>query len=301
MKVRRESKVESQGQKCSRRRAASCSQLSTLNSQLRRRSFAFTIIEVMLAIGIFMMIIMAIYSVWTGILKASKACRSAADSAQRARVAMRAVEDALTTAQMFTANMPPQSQVPYYSFIADMNGDFGSLSFVAHLPATFPGVGRYGDQIVRRVTFTCEREKDGTIDLIMRQGPMLMAMEKEFEPYSLVLAKDVQMFGFEFWGQPDPIRKPLEFEWLDHWDSTNSLPKLVRVGLSLGKTAKAGEGQDLVVKVVALPASAVQPDWQNPLGGPGGIPGGIPGGGKPNRTGASLPGAGAGGGPVKLQ
>ena len=249
--------------------------LSPPTSHLHSRR-AFTIIEVMIALGIFMMIIVSIYSVWTGILKASAAARSAADNAQRARVSMRTIEDALLTAQMFTANMPPQnrSRIAYYSFDADMNnGDYGELSFVAHLPATFPGVGRFGDNIVRRVTFTCERaDKGGGLNLVMRQGPMLMATpdkDLRFEPYSLVLAKDVQMFGFEMWGQEDPVRKPNDWGWVDHWKSTNSLPKLMRIGLSLGKTAKKGEGQDLVVKVVALPASAVQ----NLLGA--GVPGGI--------------------------
>ena len=231
----------------------------------------------MIALSIFMMIILSIYSVWTGILKASHAARSAADNAQRARVTMRAIEDALITAQMFTANMPPQNQIAYYAFYADMNdGDYGKLSFVAHLPATFPGVGRYGDSIVRRVTFTCEPDKGGGLNLVMRQGPMLMAADKDFEPYSLVLAKDVQMFGFECWGQEDPIRKPNDWAWLDHWKSTNSLPKLMRIGLSLGKTSKKGEGQDLVVKVVALPANPVLPLYQNPLGaGVPGAPGGV--------------------------
>ena len=244
---------------------------------------AFTIIEIMIALGIFMMIILSIYSVWMGILKASHAARSAADNAQRARVAMRAIEDALITAQMFTANMPPQNpQFAYYSFDADMNnGDYGVLSFVAHLPATFPGVGRFGDNIVRRVTFTCEPDKGGGLNLVMRQSPMLMAADKDFDPYSLVLAKDVQMFGFEMWGQEDPIRKPNDWGWVDHWKSTNALPKLMRIGLSLGKTAKKGEGQDLVVKVVALPANAVQPVWQNPLGQQGG---GISRPGQPGQT-----------------
>lgn len=255
-----------------------------------RRPRAFTIIEVMLAIGIFMMIILSIYSVWSTILKASKACRDAADNAQRARVSMRAIEDALTTAQMFTANMPPQNPTAYYSFLADMkNGDYGSLSFVAHLPATFPGVGRYGDHVVRRVTFTCEPDKGGGINLVMRQGPMLMAAEKDFEPYSLVLAKDVQMFGFECWGQEDPIRRPNEWGWVDHWDSTNSLPALMRIGLSLGKTSKKGEGQDLIVKVVALPAKAVAPEWQNPagVGGPITRPNQFPN--QPNQTRPNVP------------
>jgi type II secretory pathway pseudopilin PulG len=230
---------------------------------LHQTKVGFTIIEVMLAIGIFSMIIISIYSVWTGILKASKATRSAADSAQRARVSMRALQDALTTAQMFTANMPPQNPDAYYSFIADMSGDYGSLSFVAHLPATFPGVGRFGDQIVRRVTFTIEPEKDGTLDLVMRQGPMMMAADKDFEPYSLVLAKDVQMFGFEFWGR-NP--KTGTWEWVEEWNSTNSLPTLVHVGLGLGKTGKKGEPQDVVHRYIALPATAVQPEWQMPAG-----------------------------------
>src|SRR5205085_9929701 len=160
----------------------SCSRLSPLGP----RRAAFTVIEMMIAIGIFMMILLSIYSIWTGILKASQAARVAANNAQRARVAMRTVEDALLTAQMFTANMPPQNQTAYYSFLGDMNnGDFGSLSFVAHLPATFPGVGRYGDQIVRRVTFTCEKAGDGTINLVMRQAPMLMSVHEQFVPYSL--------------------------------------------------------------------------------------------------------------------
>ncbi|HEY0550077.1 MAG TPA: hypothetical protein VGF13_10800 [Verrucomicrobiae bacterium] len=232
-------------------------------------SVAFTIIEMMLAIGIFMMILFSIYSIWTGIVKASQAAKKAAEMAQRARIAMQAVESALVTAQMFTANMPPQNPTPYYSFIADMgNGDYGTLSFVAHLPATFPGVGRFGDNVVRRVTFTCEAAKDGTLNLVMRQGPMLMAADPDYEPYTMVLARDVQMFGFEMWGQLDPIRKPNQMGWVEKWESTNSLPTLMRVGLGLGKTAKRGDMKDLVVKIIALPATAVQPGWQGGVAPP---------------------------------
>ena len=164
-----------------------------------------------LAIGIFSMILISIYSVWTGILRASKAARSAADNAQRARISMRALSDALTTAQMFTANMPPQNQNAYYSFIADLSGEFGSLDFVAHLPADFPGVGRFGDQVVRRIRFSIEPDEKSGLNLVMRQGPMLQSLDPTFEPYSLVLAKDVQMFGFEFWGQ-NP--KTGQWEWV---------------------------------------------------------------------------------------
>jgi general secretion pathway protein J len=229
-----------------------------------RAARGFTIIEVIIALGIFMLIILSIYSIWTGIIKATIAARHAADQAQRARVSMRAIEDALNCAQMFTANMPPQNQTAYYNFIADMNnGDFGTLSFVAHLPASFPGVGRYGDNVVRRVWFTCEPGEGPNLNLVMRQGPMLQAADEEFESYKLVLAKDVTMFGFECWGQPDPIRRPQEWDWVDHWKSTNSLPTLMRIGLGLG--GKSGDPQNMTMKIVALPAKAVQPEWQNAL------------------------------------
>jgi prepilin-type N-terminal cleavage/methylation domain-containing protein len=255
----------------------------------RQTRLGFTIIEVMLAIGIFSMILLAIYSVWTGILKASKAARTAADNAQRARISMRALQDALTTAQMFTANMPPQNPDAYYSFLADTSGDYGSLSFVAHLPATFPGVGRFGDNVVRRVTFTIEQDKAGGLDLVMRQAPVMYAANPDYEPYSLVLAKDVQSFGFEFWGQKDPVRNPLAWDWVDEWKSTNSLPSLVRVWLALGKTAQRGQAQDVVVNVIALPATAVPPDWQMPGLMGGGIP---PGGRMPPGGGRVPPGTG---------
>jgi len=249
----------------------------------RRRTAAFTLLEIMLAIGIFSMILISIYSIWSGILSASKAARTAADSAQRARIAMRTLEDSLLTAQMFTANMPPQNPEAYYSFLADTSGDFTSLSFVAHLPATFPGVGRYGDNIVRRITFSVERSKDGSQDLVMRQGPMLMTMDKDFEPYSLVLAKDVQLFILEFWGQQKETRN---YEWVSEWNSTNALPKLIRVALGVGKTGKKGQAQDVIYRVIALPATAVAPEWQMP-GGVGGVP---PGSGRARAQQGGLPG-----------
>ena len=229
----------------------------------RKRRFGFTIIEVMIALGIFSMILIAIYSVWTGILKASKAARTAADSAQRARISMRALVDSLTTAQMFTANMPPQTRDAYYSFLADMSGEFGEISFVSHLPANFPGVGRFGDHVVRRVTFNVEPGKDGKLDLVMRQGPMMMAANPDYKPYELVLAKDVTLFAFEFWAQN---QKTGNWEWTSEWSKTNQLPTLVHVGLGLGKTDKPGQPADIVHRYIALPATAVPPDAQMPVG-----------------------------------
>jgi hypothetical protein len=105
---------------------------------------------------------------------------------------------------------------------------------------------------------------------------MVQTLDPDFEPYSLVLAKDVQMFGFEFWG-----RNPRTgvWEWVEEWNSTNSLPTLVHVGLGLGKSAHGKEALTVAHRYIALPATAVQPDWQLP---------GLVGGGPQNlRTGSA--------------
>lgn len=249
----------------------------------RSRQHAFTILELMLALSIFAMVLVTIYSVWTGILRASSAARAAADSAQRARIAMQTIADTLATAQMFSANMPPNSPDDYYSFLADSSGEFASLSFVAHVPPSVPGYGHFANDIVRRVTFTCEQDKGGSLNLVMRQAPMLAAMEEGVEPYSLVLAKDVQTFMCMFWGLPADKREP---EWVDEWgmapstrNLSNSLPKLVRIVIGVGKTGKKGEAQDTIYREIALPATAVAPEWQLPMGLAGG---GLRGGGRNN-------------------
>ena len=225
---------------------------------------AFTLLEVMLAIGIFSMVLVSIYSVYSAILRAQQATRSAADAAQRARISIRAFENALVTAQMFTANMQTRNQrPPYYSFLADSSGDFSELSFVAHLPASFPGVGRYGDHVVRRVTFSVQQGKEGP-ELVMSQAPLMSSVyENSEEIYSLVLAKEVQFFIVEYWGQQ---REDQQWAWVPEWTSTNALPKLVRVSLAIGKAGKSGVAQDVVTRVIALPATAVRPDWQMPVG-----------------------------------
>ncbi len=116
---------------------------------------AFTLVEIMVAIGILSMVLAAIYSSWTAILRGSKVGLDAAASAQRARITIRVLEDSLGSAQSFSANLP------YYYFDAE-NGDTPVLSFVARLSKSFPRSGKFGDLDVRRVTFSVEGGPDGS-------------------------------------------------------------------------------------------------------------------------------------------
>jgi len=237
---------------------------STRNAPYATR-LAFTIIELMLAIGIFAMVLTAIYATWIAILKGSRAGLKAAAEVQRARIAMRTLEDAFNSTEMFVANMN------YYVFIADTSGDMAAVSLAARLPAGFPGVGRYGDQLVRRVSFYTQQGKDGMAELVMTQAPILLATNNGYEAYTLTLARDVTLFKMAFYDAQ-------KNEWLDEWKSTNQLPKLVQIALGLGKTGNdASKPYNLVTSLVALPSVAVQPDVQG--GGPVRVPGapGAPG------------------------
>lgn len=244
----------------------------------QRRAGGFTLIEVMLALGLLMMVLAVIYSTWMAILRSKQACDKAARNAQRSRIALRAVEDALRGVQVFQQNMQR-----YYGFIADTSGDFGYLSVASRLPDSFPGSGLFGDQSLRRVTFQVENGTNGSPQLVMRQYPLLLATNRVEEAYPIVLATELTDFMFEFW---DARRS----EWVGEWLYTNQLPPVVRFLLGVGGRANdPSMPQNIQVSSVALSATPVpfelqgRPMGRAPVGGtnvpppavtdPGGTPG----------------------------
>lgn len=245
----------------------------------------FTLLEVMLAVAIFGGILGAIYACWSSVLRASRAGIKASLDAQRLRVAVRCLEESLTSTLMF------QDGIAYYAFLTDTEGDYASISFTSRLPRAFPGGGLFDDQPVRRVTFTVEPGRDGMNELIMRQEALLSALDKDEPPYQLSLARDVSFFALEFW---DASRS----KWLDKWVATNNLPKLLRFSLGVGSPGTfEGRPEEMVSRLVQLPGvipratmmgQGVLPPAGAPGGGgtPGGLPGqpiqpGGPGGGRP--------------------
>jgi len=208
------------------------------------------LIEVMLALGMLMMVLAVIYSTWMAILRSKNAADKAAMHAQRSRIAMRAVEDALQGVQVFQANQP------YYAFIADTSSEFAYLSVASRLPASFPGSGLFGDQSLRRVNFQVEPGSNGIPQLVMRQYPLLLATNATEEAYPIVLATEVTDFAFEFW---DGRRG----EWQTEWLYTNQLPPVVRFLLGVGRRGdNASMPQTIQVPTVALAAVPVPAELQ---------------------------------------
>ena len=236
------------------------------------RSRAFTLIEIMIAIGILSLVLAAIYSTWTAILRSSKVGLDAAASVQRARVAIRTIDESLASAQIFVRN------APYYAFVAE-NGSEATLSFVARLDRFFPRSGKFGDLDVRRVSFSVQNAPDSTRELVLRQQPLLMEMDEDEKNHPLVLAKNVKEFQFQFWDNRLN-------DWADEWTQSNQLPRLVMVTLKVADRADSTRADEVIMRIVSIPSVPVQPGWQFPMGG-GNFPGATnlspnpnPGGGK---------------------
>ncbi|MEJ0088645.1 MAG: prepilin-type N-terminal cleavage/methylation domain-containing protein [Limisphaerales bacterium] len=265
-----------------------------MNSPLKihpsKTAGAFTLIEVMVSIAIFAILIAAVYSTWVVILKSSQVGQMAAARVQRERIAIRTLEDSLTCIQSFQASMG------YYTFNVT-NGQQPGLSFVARLPDIFPRNGKF-DANLRRLTFSVESTgtgMDSERDLVLRQNPILMDQDADEQQVPLVLARNVKDFVIECWDTNS-------YDWMDGWDSTNSLPPMVRITLTLTLGDKDNNNNSpaslfTATREIAIPSNTLPTVAQtgSPNGGGGG--GGIGnGGGRNNGRGGNGPGGNGQGG-----
>ena len=84
-----------------------------MKPRIHRNAGAFTLLEIMVALALLAVIVIAIYSSWFSIVKGSAAAARAAAAGQRSRIAMRTVQDALLSACMYAQN------ASYYTFVAN--------------------------------------------------------------------------------------------------------------------------------------------------------------------------------------
>jgi type II secretion system protein J len=241
-------KAKSEKRKSGNRRAGGTVEFS-------RQRGGFTLIEIMVAMAIFALVLAAIYSTWSLILRGSAVGREAAARVQRERMALRTIQQALGSVQSYAADLQ------HYSFQIEC-GDAGAVSFVAKLPDSFPRSGRFGGFNVRRVLFSLEGDEDGGNSLVLRQWPVMMEEPDDDERETpLVLARKVRTFSVETW---DARRE----DWTCEWEATNSIPPSVKVTLSFERAGQRNQqNEQEITRVMALPSVTVPTMWQVPTGG----------------------------------
>jgi prepilin-type N-terminal cleavage/methylation domain-containing protein len=207
---------------------------------------AFTMLELMISIAIFSLIMLSVLSCWKVIVTGTIIAKNAAAAAQRARIGIKSVEEALECGEI------SQGNIQFYAFLTDTSEKFASLSLAAHLPAAFPGSSLFGDNVMRRVTFSVQADKDnnGQNNLVMTQSPLLEALDSVNTPYPITLARDVNIFMLEFWSTNDN-------DWVVSFDPTNRFPPMVRVTLGCGHSAEHPDvPYEVIVRTVTMPAVA---------------------------------------------
>ena len=230
-----------------------------LNPVSPNRRFAFTLVEILLALGIFAILIAALYSTWILVVRATIVGKKAAAQLQRERITMRTIEDSLTCIQSH------QASINYYLFNIQ-NGDQPLLSFTALVPDTFPRSGEFKeptpdgvpmDYSLRRLTFSLQQDpnQNEQKDLVLRQNPVLMDLSPAEVNMPLVLAKNVSDFLVECWNTNTAT-------WDTEWDATNMLPPLVRVMVAFGD--KNSGGGQVLTRMISFPASTMPTAVQTP-------------------------------------
>ncbi len=209
-----------------------------------RANPGFTLIEVVMALTIFSFIMISVIACWKAVINGKITAETAAAAAQRARIGIKTVEEALSCAEISRFN------IGYYAFLNDTSGKFASLSLAARLPAEFPGSGLFGDNVMRRVSFDVEPGADGQNNLVMNQWPLLEALDQVNTPYPITLARDVNVFMLEFWSPPDG-------DWVVSFDPTNEFPPAIRVTLGVGHSAEHPDvPYDIIVRTDAMASVA---------------------------------------------
>ena len=221
--------------------------------RLRASKFtrAFTLLEIMVALGILSLIVVAIYSAWFSIMKGSKVALDAAAVAQRERMTIRTLQDSMLCACLYTHNANK------YAFYGKLEDDQSTLQFVARLPKSFPRSGKFGDLELRRLQFTVEPGPNGSRQLVLRQAPLLLEFDEDEKNFPLVLARDVKTFLVEY---QDPGKVG---NYLTDWLYTNQLPKDARITIELRPQAQTQSVHgEKMFGFVCLAGQAVRPEWQ---------------------------------------
>jgi type II secretion system protein J len=220
------------------------------------RAHGFTLVETLLALGIFALLVAALYTTWTLVIRATYVGKRTAAQLQRERIAMRTLEDSLTCIQSH------QASIDYYLFDVQ-NGEQPLLSFTAYLPDNFPRTGEFVgltpdgsamDYHLRRLTFSIEQE-DGEKDLVLRQNPILMDLPAAEQKTPLVLARNISDFVIECWDTN-------AMQWDTEWDATNIIPPLVRVTLAFSGQNSGGE--QIITREISFPSGTMPAGVQAP-------------------------------------
>ncbi len=206
----------------------------------RRQRAGFTLLEMLLAMGLMAMLAGALYASLSAGFRGRRAAEEALDPARRADAAM-----AMLGADLLSAT-PPTGLLAGEFTAQDARGEDGEPADELRFHALAPDQrGARPASPVRRVKFGIAADEETGETVLVRRTTVNLLAPQEPEPSVEVLARRVRSLDLAFYDGT---------AWLDSWDSTavgDVLPVAVRVSIAV-RVEGQEEGYALG-RVFALP------------------------------------------------
>ena len=207
----------------------------------RHHSSAFTLVEVMLAVTLLGLLVMALTSTWNAGLRAWKHSNGLAENFQRQRVLLDALTE-MSQAAVYAVDNP--SLYALRNEHDPVRGD--SISFVTASDALLPP----GESILagmRRVTIGMDHGANGQPCLTMQNTPALQETDRTAARPGHVIGRDVTSFALRF-HHPDADL------WKDQWASADGFPSAIQFTLTFAPLDERAKPLT-VTRVVDFPAA----------------------------------------------
>lgn len=218
------------------------------------RARGFTLVEVLIAIGILAMLCVLIYGAFSNMRRTREGLQRITDRHREGRLAMQRIERELQSA-FLSLNVPLEQRLltRTTALIGERGTPADRIDFVSFAHRRLDRDAHESDQAEIAYFGSPDPEQPGVVDLARRVSPDI-DVEPKAGGRVQVLATDIDLFELSY-------LDPLTGEWLETWDTTqatgqpNRLPLQIKVTLVLngGRRVGAGRGQEpirLVTKVL---------------------------------------------------
>jgi general secretion pathway protein J len=239
----------------------------------------FTLVEVLAAVAILTLVLVGVYGLWSGSLRAWRRGGEATEVFQRQRVVMESLAELAQSAVYFA------SSPNLYAVIGAKNPGLGdSVSFVTASDAFLPP-SEANDAGMRRVIISLEQDEyRRTYLAIVNQPALGVSTDSKRELQAHVLSMDVSGFFVRY-------LDPRDGGWYDKWEDANVLPAAMEFTVVFGQSGDKIPSVT-VTRAIDLPIADFIAHGSNPALAPLSSTNEVPKGGgqPPGQHGAPVPG-----------
>jgi general secretion pathway protein J len=212
-----------------------------------RRVRGFTLLELLVAIGVLAMISMLIYGAFAGLKRSKEGVERVSDRYREGRLAMARITRELQSAYVSShAPIDQGAVVVKTAFIGKAGTPADRVDFNSFAHLRIDRDAHESDEAEIGYFGSPDPKNDGVIDLARRSSTKL-DIDPDKGGRVEVLATDIDLFDLEY-------LDPTTGQWVESWDTTqaigqpNRLPIQVRILLVLngGKRKDSDRGQDTI-------------------------------------------------------